>query len=71
MLWLGWSIWAFVPTICGLRGEEMFCNTPQGYTLYAVTADGGERVVDSATGPTRKRVVLDLRDGETLVLRVK
>lgn len=68
------SIGGEVPLVCWIKdnGEthEVFCNAPLGYDVFAVGPDG-ERVVDSGDGPTHKAVPLDLREGETPLIRAR
>lgn len=66
-----------VPDVCWVRpghpGQwELFCNSPHGYDVYAVTLDGGERLISSGEGPAHKTIALTLRDDETaLTIRAR
>lgn len=70
------SIGGAVPAICWIKpaGDEyeVFCNSPHGYDVVAIAADGSERVVSSGSEPVKQTISLQLREDEkTLTIRAR
>lgn len=60
---------AFVPVICWASATEMLCNSPDGYTLYAVRGEE-ERLIEESAHADLKPLP-PLEDGFTYVIRTK
>lgn len=60
-----------VGLVCRVSGNQLICNSPNGYTLYARAADGSRRVLERSSGPASKTISYHLESGESYQIEAR